>query len=101
MSAYALIDVHVHDIGRYVEYMREMRPVLEAIGGRYLVRGGEFRVYQGDYQPRRLVVIEFPSLEALETCFNGERCQSLGAAYADCAESRVIGVDGVREKPTK
>ncbi len=95
MSAYALIDVHIHDIGRYMEYMRRLRPLVTEAGGRYLVRGGEFRVLQGDYRPNCLVMIEFPSMEALESLYDSLPYRSLAQDYRDCADARVTAVEGL------
>jgi uncharacterized protein (DUF1330 family) len=69
--------------------MHAVNPALEAAGARYLVRGGAHKVYEGDWEPRRIVLLEFPSLEAFEGFYNGPdlsgperdpRCVQLRAA---------------------
>lgn len=95
VSAYALIDVHIHDIGRYMEFMQLLRPLVSEAGGRYLVRGGEFQVLQGDYVPRCLVLLEFPSMDALDALYHGDSYRKLVQTFADCAQARVVAVEGL------
>jgi uncharacterized protein (DUF1330 family) len=61
---YVVFDVDVRDAPRYMEYMAQVLPQIEAAGGKYLARGGPHTVYEGDWSPYRLVLVEFPSREA-------------------------------------
>ena len=72
MAAYISFDVEINDMARYQEYMAAIKPALEAVGARYLARGGAHTVYEGDWEPRRLVLIEFPSSKAADDFYNGE-----------------------------
>ena len=63
MAAYLLVDNQVTDQSQFDEYIRRIPGVVEAHGGRYLVRGGATRVVEGSCAPHRVVVIEFDSLE--------------------------------------
>lgn len=94
MSAYAIMDVQIHDIGEYMEYMGRVAPLLEAAGARYLVRGGPFKVLEGDYQPYRLMVVEFPSLAALETFHASDEYTALKVTRDACSATRLIAVSG-------
>lgn len=49
--------------------MRRVKPAIEAVGGRCLARGGPHKVYEGDWEPKRLGLFEFPSMEALDALF--------------------------------
>ena len=60
MTAYVVFDVEIRDAQRYQEFMQQVKPALEAAGGRYLARGGPLKVWEGDWSPRRLVIVEFP-----------------------------------------
>ena len=71
MAAYLIFDVEIHDMVRYQEYMAVIKPALEAVGARYLARGGAHTVYEGDWERRRLVLIEFPSSKAADDFYNG------------------------------
>jgi uncharacterized protein (DUF1330 family) len=95
LAAYVITDLEVFDIEHYLAYQQAVKPLLEAAGARYLARGGEFRVYEGDYQPRRLVVLEFPSLEAVDDFYASAGYQSLEPQRRDCSSARIIAVEGL------
>ena len=63
MAAYVINDMEVLDAALLVEYKKLSAPTVAQYGGRFLVRGGKVDKCEGDWQPRRLVVLEFPSLE--------------------------------------
>ncbi len=62
MPAYVIFDVDIRDMDRYQDFMKQVKPAREAAGARYLARGGEHKVYEGDWTPRRIVLLEFPGL---------------------------------------
>ena len=63
MTAYVIADINVHDPETYREYGALVPDTLKPHGGRFIVRGGASETLEGDWQPRRLVVIEFPSAD--------------------------------------
>lgn len=63
MPAYVVVDIEIHDPVSYEEYRRVAPPSIAAYGGRYLVRGGSLGILEGEWQPTRLVVLEFPTVE--------------------------------------
>lgn len=95
MAAYAILDVDIYDIELYLRYQKAVRPLLEAVGARYLARGGEFVVFEGDYQPQRLILVEFPSLAAMEDFYASEGYQALKPERQACSDARIIGVQGL------
>jgi uncharacterized protein (DUF1330 family) len=62
MAAYVIVDVDVHDPDAYEEYRRQTPATIDAYGGRFLVRGGATSVLEGNWTPKRVIVIEFPSV---------------------------------------
>lgn len=94
MSAYVIFDVEIRDLERYQEFMRGVMPALEAAGARYLARGGAHRVYEGDWQPRRIVVLEFPSIAAWDAFYGGEVYRGLKAVRDACSSARLVAVEG-------
>ena len=95
VAAYVITDLDVFDIEHYLAYQQAVKPLLAAVGARYLARGGEFRVYEGDYQPRRLVVLEFPSLEAVDEFYDSAGYQAIEAQRKACSSARIIAVEGL------
>lgn len=61
--AYVIVDMKISDPVRYKQYMAEAPAAVKAFGGEYLVRGGRHVVLEGDWQPQRMAVLRFPSLE--------------------------------------
>jgi uncharacterized protein (DUF1330 family) len=95
MSAYAIFDVEIRDPASYQEFMDGAKAALEHAGARYLSRGGEHRVYEGDWEPRRLVLLEFPSLEAFEDFYNGKVYQGLKTVRDACSSARLVALRGL------
>jgi uncharacterized protein (DUF1330 family) len=60
MSAYILVDITITDPIGYEVYKPQAAASIAAFGGRYLARGGATEVLEGDWQPQRLVLLEFP-----------------------------------------
>lgn len=95
MAAFTVIDLEVYDIALYLAYHQSVKPLLEQIGARYLARGGQFRVFDGDYQPRRLVLLEFPTLQVMEDFYASDAYQALEPRRKACSNARIIGVEGL------
>jgi uncharacterized protein (DUF1330 family) len=95
MPAYVIFDVEIRDPARYQEFMAGAKPAVEAAGARYLARGGAHKVYEGDWEPRRIVLLEFPSLEAWETFYNGPVYQGLKRIRDACSSARLVSVVGL------
>ena len=63
MPAYVIAHIDVKDPVRYEDY-KKMSPVsIQKYGGRFIARGGKTEVLEGTWQPKRLVLLEFPSIE--------------------------------------
>lgn len=95
MAAYAIVDLDVFDIEQYLQYQHAIKPLLDAWGARYLARGGELRVFEGTYQPRRLIVVEFPSLADMEDFYASSDYQALEAQRLACSSATILGVQGL------
>ena len=95
MSAYVIFDVDIRDAARYQQFMQGVKPALEAAGARYLARGGAHQVHEGDWTPRRIVILEFPSVTAWEAFYNGETYQGLKAIRDACSSARLVSVEGL------
>ena len=95
MSAFVIFDVEIRDMERYQDFMRQVKPALEAAGARYLARGGAHKVYEGDWTPRRIVLLEFPSVAAWETFYNGPAYQGLKTIRDECSSARLVSVEGL------
>jgi uncharacterized protein (DUF1330 family) len=95
MAAYVIFDVDIRDPKLYQEFMSGVKPALEAAGAKYLARGGAHKVYEGDWQPRRIVLFEFPSVAAYESFYNGATYQGLKSIRDACSSARMVIVEGL------
>jgi uncharacterized protein (DUF1330 family) len=95
MPAYLILDIHVIDSEEYAAYRERAPATLEAYGGRYLVRGGEHEVVEGDWDPERVVVVEFPSVERAREWYRSPEYQEIVEMRTRAAPSKVVLVQGV------
>ena len=95
MSAYVIFDVYIKNPARYQEFMAGVKPALEKAGAKYLARGGAHKVYEGDWMPRRIVLLEFPSVGAWESFYNGPAYQGLKNIRDECSSARLVSVVGL------
>lgn len=95
MTAYVIFDVDIRGLQQYQEFMSGVKPALEVAGAKYLVRGGAHKVYEGDWEPRRIVLLEFPSVAAWETFYSGATYQGLKSIRDACSSARLVSVDGL------
>jgi uncharacterized protein (DUF1330 family) len=87
MSAYLIAMIEVTDWEKYREYTKASSKAVARYGGRFIVRGGDKITLEGPEENRRIVVIEFPSLEQVKTYYDSKEYQEakrlrLGAAIA-------------------
>ncbi len=95
MAAYVIFDVEIRDAERYTDFMSQVKPALAAAGARYLARGGALKVYEGDWQPRRIVILEFPSIAAWEEFYYGPVYQGLKTIRDQCSSARLVSVEDI------
>jgi uncharacterized protein (DUF1330 family) len=95
MPAYVIGETDITDPERYEQYKAASSAAIAAGGGRFLVRGGELVVLEGDWQPTRLVILEFADLAAAKRWYESEVYQEAKALREGAAHVRVIAVQGV------
>ena len=95
MSAYLLVDCEVTDPARYEEYRAVAPEAIGRYGGRYLARGGETVQLEGDWVPRRVVVVEFPTLDAAKTFFDSPEYRAAREVRKGAANMNIVAVAGV------
>ena len=95
MVAYLIAEIDVHDASGYEEYRRLAGATLRAFGGRFLVRGGEIEALEGNWRPRRMVVMEFPSVELARAWWASPDYATARAIRQRTATTRMIVAEGV------
>lgn len=94
MPAYVIADVEVSDPERYGEYSAQVAATVERHGGRFLVRGGATETIEGDWLPTRLVIIEFPLMDAAHGWYDSPEYQRILGLRQEAATARLILADG-------
>ena len=95
MSAYVIADVEVLDSAAYEAYRQKVPATIAAFGGRYLVRGGALTVLEGDWSPKRCVILEFPSMAQLQAWYDSPAYVPLRAIRERTTKSRLVMVEGL------
>jgi len=95
MAAYFIVEIETVDAQQMAEYRALVPPVVEAFGGRFLVRGGACETLEGDWAPPRLVVLEFPNLETARAFYDSELYEPLKRMRLRAGRSRLVLVEGV------
>jgi uncharacterized protein (DUF1330 family) len=94
MPVYLIIEVAIIDLDVYGEFVAQVPAVVEQYGGRYLARSGEVSVMVGDWQPERIVLIQFESIEQVQEFFASPEYQALVPLREESATTRAIIVEG-------
>ncbi|MCI4361297.1 MAG: DUF1330 domain-containing protein [Thermoplasmata archaeon] len=95
MPAYVVIETDIHDPERYERYKQASPGALAAGGGRFIARGGEIAVLEGDWRPERLVLLEFESLEATKRFYVSREYQEAKALREGAANLNMVAVQGL------
>lgn len=94
MSAYVIVHIDVTDMDQYREYTKLTPATIEKFGGKFIVRGGEKVTLEGPEETRRVVVVEFPSLEIAKQWYHSEEYQAAKSVRQNAAEGVFIAVEG-------
>jgi uncharacterized protein (DUF1330 family) len=70
VSAYVIVEIEVTDPVGYEEYKQQAAATVHKYGGKYIVRGGKTEVLEGGWKPKRIVVLEFPTIERAKEWLN-------------------------------
>jgi uncharacterized protein (DUF1330 family) len=95
MSAFIIVEVEVQDKQRYKTYKQMVPPSLEAYGGKFLVRGGSVETLEGECSPKRLVILEFSSMEQAKAWWGSQEYSEAKALRQAAASTQMILAEGV------
>jgi len=95
MKAYIIADVRITDPTQYEEYKKLTPGSLLPYGGKFVVRGGQTETLEGDWNPGRLVVLEFPSAEQAKAWWNSAEYAPAKALRQAASISRLILAEGM------
>lgn len=99
MPTFVLAEISIHDKQKYERY-KELAPAsIFKYGGRYAARGGEVEALEGQFEPERLVVLEFPSADAARRWWNSPEYAEAKKIRQSCSTARMVLTEGPALEP--
>jgi uncharacterized protein (DUF1330 family) len=95
MTAYVIVDIEVTDPIRFEEYKKLAPATVAAYGGRYLARAGQTETLEGTWTPKRLVILEFDSIDRAKAWLNSPEYGPARHMRHQAAQSNMVVIEGV------
>jgi uncharacterized protein (DUF1330 family) len=94
-SAYIIANIQITDPAQYEDYKRLSSIAMQAHGAEVCVRGGAVQVLEGDWQPERLVMLKFKSIENARAFYDSVEYSRARQAREGAAVMRMVVVEGL------
>ena len=94
MPAYLIADIEVTNPEGFKKYQEVVPATIEKYGGKYKVRGGDLEPVEGEWAPKRMVVLEFPNMTTLKKWYNSADYQNIIKDRPDNSLGNMIFVEG-------
>ena len=95
MSGYVIVELEITDAAKFERYRELVPAIIEKYGGRYLVRGGDPETLEGDWSPKRIVVLEFESTQKAKKFLDSEEYGPVKQMRLESANTNMIVAEGV------
>ncbi len=94
MSAYVIVEIDIFDVAGFGEYRKAIVPLVQKYGGKYIAVDDQIETLEGNWSPKRIVMIEFPSMERAKECFGCEEYREPRKIRKRTAKTNMILVEG-------
>jgi len=94
MAAFVIGEIDVTDQATYDDYRKQVLATVQKYGGRFVVRGGPIEALEGGWNPKRIVVLEFPSMDAVRKWYRSAEYAPLITLRQKASRGRLIAVEG-------
>lgn len=94
MAGYIVADIEITNPDEYQRYARQTAATLEPYGGKFLVRGGQPETLEGEWKPKRIIIIEFPSVEQAKIWVDSPEYSAIKGIRHGSAVSNIIILQG-------
>jgi uncharacterized protein (DUF1330 family) len=94
MAGYVIAEVDVQDAQGFEEYRKLVPATLVPYGGRFVIRGGKSEVLEGDWHPKRIVVLEFPDFNRAREWWASQEYDEPKKMRQRTAMTNLLLVDG-------
>ena len=95
MPAYIIVEIEVTDPVGYEEYKKRAAATVEQYGGKYILRGGACETLEGDWKPKRIVLLQFDDMERAKAWFNSPDYIEPRKQRHRTAKTRMILAEGL------
>ena len=95
MSAYVIVDIEIHDPSVYDEYRKVVGPTLTQYGGKFVVRGGKIDLLEGNWNPKRIVILEFENAARAREWYDSEEYRAPKQIRMKASKGNLVLVEGV------
>jgi uncharacterized protein (DUF1330 family) len=95
MVSYVIVEIEITDPVGYEKYKGLAGATVEKYGGKYIVRGGKTEVLEGDWKPKRIVILEFPTLERAKEWLNSDEYREPRKMRHRTAKTNMLAIEGV------
>jgi uncharacterized protein (DUF1330 family) len=95
MAAYYIVEIDITDPAKFEEYRAKVPATIQQYGGKYLVRTSECQTIEGEWRPKRIVVLEFPSVEQAKKWYHSPEYRPLMDLRRRTSRGHILLVPGV------
>lgn len=94
MPAYIIVDVNINNHQEYEEYKKLTPASIAAYDGKFIVRGGPSEILEGNWEPGRIVVLEFPTAHKAREWWSSPEYTPAKLIRQGAAATKMILVEG-------
>lgn len=94
MSAYAIVQINVTNKENYQEYLNKVTPIVKKYNGEYIVRGGKYKVLQGEWNYERTVLVKFPDYDCAMSWYNSSEYAPIKKIREENSNGNLIIIEG-------
>jgi uncharacterized protein (DUF1330 family) len=98
MPAYLIANVEIEDIKKIQKYFEASPEILKKYSGKFLVRGGDFWIAEGTWNPKRLVIVQFDSMEKAKEFWHSEEYEPIKLLRQAAAKTDMLFVNGISKE---
>ena len=94
-AGYVIAQLRVTNPENYKEYIEKVNPIVKKFDGEFLVRNGEYQIFDGKTKFPRIIVLKFPSYERALAWYNSEEYKPIKKIRLDNSEGTNIIIKGL------
>jgi uncharacterized protein (DUF1330 family) len=95
MPAFLVAEIEITDPAGFEEYRKGVPATIAAYGGRYIARGGAIEALEGDWNPKRMVIVEFPSMAQAKAWYTSAEYRDLMRMRQRAARTKAVLLEGL------